>query len=516
MPVLVEAKIKKLTFPGYEQSVLQDIDLTIEQGEFVVISGPVAAGKTTLCHCLTGAVPHFFPASLEGQVCVDGVQLAHIPLPQVAGTVGYMMQDPQNQLFSTTVGEDVAFGPCNLGLPRPTVVEQVKAAMEFTGLQGFDERSTDSLSGGEAQRAVLAGVLAMNPRLLVLDQPTAELDPAGRQDIWTRLGTLNRTEKTTIIVVADRPRELTPYGTRYISMDGGRIVRDSPVPPEELPVEGNLKLRSRPARDKAVALMDEDSLVASLEDCTYIYPNGQTGCRNVSLQVHRGEVLALMGLNGSGKSTVAKHFNALVRPTSGTVRFMGRDTRKADLGTLRRNVGFLFQNPDLQIFAGTVEEEVAFGLKVQKLPAVQIRERVEQVLQDTGLISLRAVHPHRLSRGQRLLLALASILAVEPELVVADEPTAGLDQWQAAWIMKVLSRVAASGGAVLLVTHDLKLASCYAHRVVAMNSQQVRLDIPVARLDNHLEALKGYGLDFQNLQPDFRKPNLEYKIGSVG
>ncbi len=497
MPPLVEALIEKLIFPGCDKPVLQDIDLTVEQGEFVVITGPVGAGKTILCHCLTGAVPHFFSASLEGYVKICGTPLNQTPLPQMAGVVGYMMQEPQNQLFSTNVGEDVAFGPCNLGISRQSVVERVKAAMDFTGLQGFEERSTDSLSGGEAQRAVLAGVLALLPKLLVLDQPAAELDPAGRQDIWTRLGSRNRIEKITIVVVADRPEELASYATRYISMDDGRIVSDSTLPPDELSIERNKSTRSQPTLVKAIALAGEENVIASLDDCTFIYPNGEVGCRNISLQVRRGEMLALMGLNGSGKSTVAKHFNALIRPSTGIVRFLGNDIRNADLGLLRRNVGFLFQNPDYQIFAGTVEEEVAFGLKLRKLPEDQVEKRVEEVLKDTGLISFSKVHPHRLSRGQRQLLALSSILAVEPELVVADEPTAGLDQWQAAWIMELLSRVALGGGAVLLVTHDLKLAARYAHRVVAMNRQKIHLDLQTSKLANHLEALKRIGLDFR-------------------
>ncbi|PKM81150.1 MAG: ABC transporter [Firmicutes bacterium HGW-Firmicutes-14] len=490
MEPFVEVFLKKVAFPGDEKPALSGIELRIEKGEFIVITGPAASGKSVLCHCLTGAVPHFYPAFQDGFVRIGDTVLSELSLPRIAGKVGYMMQDPQNQLFSTTVGEDVAFGPGNMGLPRREVRKRVREALEFVGLSGFENRLPETLSGGEAQRVVLAGVFSLKPEFLVLDQPAAELDPAGRKDIYDRLGELSRSGKSTIIMVSERPEELVQHANRYLVMEEGRIVRDSSSPPVQGPYPGI------PAIFRKKQTVEPGQEAASLENCTYTYPDGRAGCLDTDLRLFRGQMVALMGLNGSGKTTVAKHFNGLLRPASGTVRVLGREISDIDLHILCRKVGFLFQNPDFQIFAGTVEEEAAFGLKIQRLPPEQITDRVEDVLKGAGLLQMRKVHPHRLSRGQRQMLALASVLAAEPEIVIADEPTAGLNYSQTCQIMDNLARLADEGKAVLLVTHDVMLTACYAHRLVAMHRHRVQLDLPVSQLPVYTTELQKIGLDF--------------------
>lgn len=522
MPLLLKALINRLVFPGQESPALTDINLTIGQGEFIVITGSVASGKSALCHCLTGAVPHFFPAHLEGEVRVDGRNLREMTLPRIAGLVGYMMQDPQNQIFSVTVGEDIAFGPGNLGLPRQEVRDRVTGALDFVGLKGFQDRAPETLSGGEAQRAVLAGVLALQPRLLVLDQPAAELDPAGRKDIYSRLGALIQTGQSSIIMVTEHPEELEQYATRYLVMDKGKIMVSAPVlpgihhamPPNvhhsvpshvQQPVAPHIR-QTLPRYGQGAQSGDssrKDEAVA-LEKCTYIYPDGQVGCRDVSLTLCRGELVALAGLNGSGKTTVARHFNGLVRPAPGWVRVFGRDLQEWGLKAVREKVGFLFQNPDYQIFAGSVREEVEFGLKIRKLPSEEIKRRVARVLEITGLTPCVDIHPHRLSRGQRQLLALASILACEPEIIVADEPTAGLNRSMAAAIAGHLKKMADTGCAVLVVTHDLELAAGYANRVVAMHKGEIRYDLPGGEISANLAGLREIGLDFGPVLPNGR------------
>ncbi len=489
---LVDAFIKSLIFAGQSMPALSGIELVIETGEFVVISGPVASGKTALCHCLTGAVPHFFPAALQGRVEIDGIDLAEAALTQIAGTVGYMVQDPQNQLFSATVSEDIAFGPGNMCLERKEVRNRVDEALDFVGLRGFEDRTPETLSGGEAQRAVLAGVIAMKPRLLVLDQPAAEMDPPGRRDIYKRMAMLSRTGNCSIVLVTDHPEELRDYGTRFIFMQDGSIVSDSTFPPE-LPVA---------AADRELLGIRRCSVsgevAASLEKCSFFYNGTQEGCREVSLELRMGEMAALVGLNGSGKTTLAKHFNGLVAPQQGVVRVLGRELNKTSVWDIRREVGFLFQNPDYQIFANSVEEEAAFALKIRKIPPDRIMERVHHVLRVTGLSEYRTWHPQRLSRGQRQLLALASVLAPEPGIIIADEPTSGLNRGSAEHIMQLLSQLAGEGRAVLLVTHDLGLAARYASRIVGMFRHRICIDTPVEQLDAHLDGFRSIGLDFAN------------------
>lgn len=227
-----------------------------------------------------------------------------------------------------------------------------------------------------------------------------------------------------------------------------------------------------------------------LENCTYHYPNGQEGCKEVNLKLYKGELTALLGKNGSGKTTVAKHLNGLLLPQQGAVSVAGQLLTKKTLGQTRKKVGFLFQNPDYQIFAGTVEAEVAFGLKTAPLTAEQINNRVTEALTLTGLLSLKNQHPQRLSRGQRQLLALASLLAQQSEIIVADEPTTGLNEEMAAKVMELLAQLTAQGKTVLLVTHDLELAAAYAHRLVIMNRQKIVLDIPADQIASYLPELE--------------------------
>lgn len=489
---LVQASIKRVVFPGCDNPAISDIDLVIEPGEFIVITGPVASGKSVLCHCLIGAVPHFFPAKMEGQVKVNGQDLNEISLPQIAGTVGYMMQDPQSQLFSVSVEEDVAFGPGNLGLSREEIKRRTAESIEFVGLTGFGHRSPENLSGGEAQKAVLAGVLSLEPPVLVLDQPTAEMDAAGRKDIFSRLGQLCREKRTTIILVTDQLAELAPYATRYLALEGGKIVSDSPILPTAS-VQTKL-LQGGWGEAKVSSARGEE--IARLQDCTYTYPGGQLGCQEINLSLHQGELVALLGVNGSGKTTVARHFNGLAKPEKGSLHIHGRELAGKNHLALRQKVGFLFQNPDNQIFANTVEEEVGFALKIRKVPQQEIRVKVEQVLSLTGLLPLRDLHPHRLSRGQRQLLALASVLVGDPPIIIADEPTAGLNSDAAMTVIENLVKLAGEGRTVLWVTHDLRLAARYAHRLVAMHKQRVKLDIPVEELFVHQEELVRMGLDF--------------------
>lgn len=502
LPALVEADIRKLYYPGNVNPVLENVHLAIEAGEFVVITGAVASGKSSLCHCLTGAVPHFFSAHLEGQVNIAGKALHDLSLPHIAGLVGYMMQDPQNQIFSVSVQEDVAFGPGNLGLPRHEVLDRVNEALEFVGLQGFGERSPETLSGGEAQRAVLAGVLALKPQLLVLDQPAAELDPSGKKEIYSRLGTLNRDAKTTVIIVTSHPREVAQYATRYLVMSDGRIVEECLTLPQQFRGYDTFQKRSGRRGQVLPPVRSPVKETVVFENSTYIYPDGQLGCREINLELHQGEMVALLGLNGSGKTTLARHINALVRPTKGSIRVLSRDLQETQPEVIRQKVGFLFQNPDYQIFAGSVGEEAGFSLKIRKVPLPETKKRVAEVLEAVGLLPYIDIHPHRLSRGQRQLLALASILVSDPDIVIADEPTAGLDRSISIRIMNLLSDLASRGKTVLLVTHDLELAATYANRLVAMHEHRIVSDLYTFELPDYLEKLSTIGLDFGFTQPD--------------
>jgi len=506
METIARIKIDKLVFPQAEKPALKNIDFEIKQGDFIVITGGVASGKSILLHAITGAIPHYHNAELTGSVTIMGQDIQAMPLNRMSDYVGYMMQEPQNQMISLEVYEDVAFGLANLEIPLPQIDQTVKTTLEFVGLSGYESRQTASLSGGEAQRVVLAGVLAVKAPLLILDQPTAELDAQGRYELYKRLGQLNRTQKLTLVLVMDRIEEVLNYANRVFYMKDGEILKQ--CSPEDYYKE-QIEHRLGRLNDNTSSNDDHSkakSMIAEMTDVSYQYKNQLLGCEDIHLKLYQGDFLALVGLNGSGKSTLAKLLIGLLKPTKGEIKVFNQTLKKENLTKIRTQVGFLFQNPDYQIFASTVQEEVGFSLKLRGEPTEVIEQAVVECLTFVGLLEYKKLHPHRLSRGQRQLLALASILVSDPEFIIADEPTSGLDETQGYMIMDKLFELSKKGKTILLITHDLNMAKAYSNRLVALHNHRLQLDIATRDLAQHLATLQAMGLNFQN-HMSFREVN---------
>ncbi len=524
MDLALEASIEEFSYPRGTDPAIRDIDLSVRRQEFVAVAGPAGSGKTTLCHCLTGVIPHFVTGSYRGSVRVMGQNLSKMRLPEIAPLVGFVQQRPENQLFSMTVEEDVAFGPENLCLQPDEIRGRIDEGLTSVGMNGFASRSPDSLSGGEAQRAVLGSVLAMGPDLLILDQPAAELDPVGRKMVYSTLCRLNREAGKTIVLVEDRLDDVLPFLTRVVLMFDGRIVRDEPprqffssdapssygvrVPdilkshhPSEnghreqrrlLPdgsekrdgsadgpdPNGFLPPAGREIRSQEPRLKPLGSHILEVRDLRYRYPrSGRWAVQGVSFGFGRGEFAALIGGNGAGKTTVAKQLAGLLRPTEGMVMVDGQDISREPLARLSGTVGYLFQDPDYQIVCNSVFDEAGFGLKVKKLPSDRIAELVHAHLLKVGLSHLADRHPYSLSRGQRQRLALASILIREPRVLVVDEPTTALDYRETIQMMEILAEFRQKGGTVIMVTHDLEMVLRYTRRSVVMADGEVVLDV---------------------------------------
>ncbi|MCR6545575.1 ABC transporter ATP-binding protein [Dehalobacterium formicoaceticum] len=502
METIAQIKIEKLFFPQTANTALKNIDFKINKGDFIVITGGVASGKSVLLHTITGAIPHYHQGELEGKVTLMGQDIKDVSLNQMSRYVGYMMQEPQNQLISLDVYDDVSFGLGNMELPMEQIDEIVKDTLEFVGLRGFENRQTASLSGGQAQRVVLAGVLALRAPMLILDQPTAELDPRGRYELYQRLGHLNKTRDLTIVLVMDRIEEVITYANRVFYMEEGEIVRE--YFPEEYLKERNEELKKRfqnksVVRGKNHQHRQEKEVVVNIKNASYRYPNNYTGCEDVNLKIYQGDFLAVIGLNGSGKSTLAKMIVGLLLPTKGTIDVFHESLIKENLNKIRSRIGFLFQNPDYQIFASSLREEVGFSLKLRGEKKEVMDRKIDESLEFVGLLKYKDLHPQRLSRGQRQLLALASVLVSDPELIIADEPTSGLDENQGYMIMDKLADLSRLGKTVLLITHDLTMAQNYSNRIVAMYNHRLQLDISTSKLKEHLKPLIDIDLDFGNI-----------------
>jgi energy-coupling factor transport system ATP-binding protein len=441
------------------------------------------------------------------------------------------------------VEDELAFGPENLGVPTGEIEERVTWGLEAVGLTGYRDRSPLNLSGGEKQRVAIAAMLAMRPQVLALDEPTANLDPAGKAAIFNLLARMARERQITIVLATQELERVARYVQRVVVLHEGVIALDdtpaaifaqAPLLREwgigapqlaELAslltqqtgrpygflhmgeayahLRGELRTLNEPGR---AAVDQPDAIPATqipasrtpepvlqpqlaLEQVSFTYPDGTPALRDVSLAVAAGEFVALLGANGSGKTTLAKHLNGLLKPTGGCARVNGRDTRPLRVAELARTVGYVFQNPDHQIFAATVEEEIAFGLRLQGLSQAEVAERVNWALAAFALTPYRDLPPALLGWGQRRQVAVAAVLATRPQALVLDEPTGGLDARSRDALMAAVTTFNRSGGTVILITHNMRLVAEYASRAVAMAGGQVVFDAAPCALFKRREIL---------------------------
>ncbi len=526
---IVEIAGLTYAYRGHEdQPVLHGVDLTIRRGEFLVVAGRTGSGKSTLCYALNGLVPHSFGGKMDGTVHICGLNTRDATIPDLARKVGMVLQSAESQIVGLTVEEDVEFGLENIGLPPTEIKARAREALEAVRLSEYTHRSPWTLSGGQKQREAIAAALAFRPELLVLDNPTAELDPLGKQEVLETIARLNREHGITIVIVDQELHEVIPYASRLALLDQGRIallgapaevldqaeaVRaigvklpdvtevayqlrkagrwDSALP---ISVEGAQEqirtLRPTPLSFAPSSPNGDGEPLIQAEDLRFAYPGGPEVLKGITLTVRRGEFVALMGPNGAGKTTLAKHFNGLLKPTSGWVLVHGLDTRERTVAQSATRVGYVFQNPDHQIFSPTVAEELAFGPQNLDWPKTKIDESVRHTLADLGLSGQGKAEPFFMGLAERKLIAIGSVLIMGPELLVLDEPATGADYGVALRIMRYVSQLHQRGLTVVIITHDVSLAANYADRLLVMRDGRMALDGPPRALFREPEALR--------------------------
>ncbi|MGB2884655.1 MAG: energy-coupling factor transporter ATPase [Dehalococcoidia bacterium] len=510
-------KIRDLTFYYGDASrpALQDVNLDIEDGEFVLVTGPSGCGKTSLCRCLNGLIPHFYGGEIAGGLEVQGLDVMRHTTRELATRVGMVFQDPENQLVSMDVQREVAFGLENLAFPRDVMAKRVEEALDTLGISGLRHRQVHELSGGEKQKVVISSVLALHPDILVLDEPTSELDPKGAEDVLSIVRRLNDELGITVILVEHRLDRVVHLVDRMIVMDEGKIIADgnpravlsngditsigAGVPPivrivqrlrdngvnvDDIPLtvkEGRAMLKdifmgARGSTLSHTESADNGRPVIEIDKLWHAYPEGITALKNVSLRICEGEFVAVMGRNASGKTTLVKHINGLLKPTKGKVIVNGIDTRKATIAEMSRKVGFIFQNPNDHIFADTVEEEIAFILKNLGFDSGEIAARIDEMLEMFALKEFRKQYPRSLSGGERQRVAMASVLVARPRVLILDEPTRGKDYRLKSELMRFLNGYREKGNTVVLVTHDVETVAEHADRVVLLSEGGVVVD----------------------------------------
>ncbi len=488
------------TYPRAAQPAVDSVSFEVGEGEFVLLTGPSGCGKSTLASLVKGLIRE----GVTGSILVDGEAAAALAVPELAQRVGMVFQNPDLQFFGATVLEDVAFGPENLGMPRDEIRARAGEALAAAGCDHLAGRAIASLSGGERQRVAIAGALAMRPRLLVLDEPTSDLDPGGRREVLEALAAL-RERGVTVLLIEHNLEDAAEYADRFLVMDAGRLILDDtpagalPDPARRLAAIGVCPpQRYVLARSLGLDDASDGALLGTLEGRTPCPPpargcgegsagplaiafehvtterDGRRVLDDVSFRVGRGEFVAIVGPNGAGKSTLAAHLIGFLRPTRGRVLVGDRDAAEESVPALARRTGYLFQNPDHQLFMDTVAREIGFGLANYGI--TNAGERVARAMEQHGLSTFAGRPPQSLSRGQRQRVAVASILTMEPDVLILDEPTTGQDRGHLRALMEEMAGLHRAGRTVLLITHDLGLVAAYADRVLVMKGGRLVFD----------------------------------------
>lgn len=474
---MILASSLSYTYPLATTPALQEITLSISAGELVLITGPTAAGKTTLCHALAGILHHEFGGVITGHLSFHGRPVSeYLGMRDLNQHISMVFDDADAQLIFTSVEEEIASGletRISSSVERKKRIDEVLELCEITHLR---ERPPYALSGGQKQRVAIAAALAMDTEVIILDEPTSELDVNATAKIITILERL-RSEGKTIIIVDHSLEGYRGVADRVFELKCGKIHRQGTFNELFPKQQGTMK-----------ALYDDPDLIAysppecepviSISDLFHRY--GEVPALNgVSVKIYPGEFVALLGENGSGKTTLVKHLNGLLRPDSGVVRVMGLDAATEEIMTLVRHTGLVFQNPDTMLFADSVQEEIRFGL--DNIHASEPDERIREVLEMVHLTGQEQTYPRHLSRGERQRLAVSCILAMRPEIIVLDEPTTGLDEAESDRMMHLMESLQKQGHTIIMVTHNMRIAGEYADRIIAMENGKITGDYATTR-----------------------------------
>lgn len=525
----IEFRGVSFRYEGSQSFALQDIDFRVSPGEIILISGPAGSGKTTLCSCINGLIPHYHEGELSGEVLVRGYNTRRARIGGLSSLVGLVFQDPESQLVTASVGDEVAFGPENLGVAREEINQRVAAALEATRLKGYEERDPHSLSGGEQQACVIASIYAMHPEIYVMDEPMANLDPVGRAQVLQLVVDVAKQRGKTLIVVEHALEEVLPLVDRVVLLHRGRIVRDGPV--TEVMQAGDLAgVFTRPAIVRLAeragitdSILKPEAFYAALQSryvlgtlpwkegaptppnpaapaieikgLSYSYDGRQAALDGVDLRVGEGELVAILGRNGSGKTTLVRHVIGLLQPRSGRVTVLGKDVSNTPTHELAQDVGFCFQNPNHQIVSFTVRDEMAFGLKAHNIDPAEHDGRIREGLATVGMLDSLGAEVFDLGKGQKQRLALASVLTLRPRILIIDEPTTGQDPQMALEIFEIIQRLNQAGTTILIITHKVDYAAAYAQRVVVMGYGRVTFDGSFHALLGDLELMRANSLD---------------------
>ena len=513
---IISFKNFSFQYRAQKKPTLQDINLDIYPGERVLIAGPSGSGKSTLAACINGLNPFSNPGECSGTLTVDGVDAPHSSIFELAGHVGTVLQDPDGQFIGLTVGEDIAFSLENNCTPQPEMKEIVQHAAELVGIENHLGFAPHELSGGQKQRVSLAGVMVDDVKILLFDEPLANLDPATGKQAIELIDTIQQKTDTTVLIIEHRLEDVLWRNVdRIVLINEGRILAD--LCPDEL-LSGSLLAENgireplyvtamryagiavtpekHPAHIHSVVLDEADTArlhswfqaeplpapkpapepLLEVKDLCFGYNKGQHTLQNVSFSIGKGEMVSIVGRNGAGKSTLSKLICGFETQDSGEIYLNGKDLKDENIRRRAKHIGYVMQNPNQMISKTMIYDEVAMALQGSGMTDEQVREKVEDTLKVCGLYPFRNWPVSALSFGQKKRVTIASVLVQDPELILLDEPTAGQDFRHYTDIMEFLQGLNARGVTVVMITHDMHLMLEYTPRALVFCEGQLIAD----------------------------------------
>ena len=501
---------------------LFDINLSIRRGEKVLIAGPSGCGKSTLAHCINGLIPFSYKGEMTGSLTVLGRETRELGIFGISRHVGTVLQDPDGQFIGLTVAEDIAFALENDCVEDPALHRRVLRAAELVDVQDHLGHAPNELSGGQKQRVSLAGVMVDDVDILLFDEPLANLDPATGKTAMELIDRIQRQTGAAVIIIEHRLEDVLHRDVdRIVLMGAGRILAD--LPPDELlcgswlrdsgirePLYltalryAGVELRAgmAPHSIRSIRLSEEEKakvrawfsaaaekappperpVLLEAEKLRFSYDNGHEAIRDVSARIHRGELMAIVGRNGAGKSTFSKLVCGFETQQSGSLRFGGEDLAALSIKERADRIGYVMQNPNQMLSKVMIFDEVALGLRTRGVPEEEIRPRVEETLKICGLWPFRSWPVSALSFGQKKRVTIAAILVLRPDMIILDEPTAGQDYRHYTEIMEFLRSLREQGITVAMITHDMHLMLEYAERALVFSGGRILADADCASI----------------------------------
>lgn len=513
---IIEFRDFSFQYNAQMEPTLYDIDLTIHKGEKVLIAGPSGCGKSTLVNCINGLIPFSYKGEIKGSLKINGVESSSQSISRISNTVGTVLQDSDAQFIGMTVLEDIAFALENECVVKEEMVERVRRAAEIVDISDHLGYAPTDLSGGQKQRTGIAGILVDDVEVMLFDEPLANLDPATGKTAMELIDDVAVKTGATVIVVEHRIEDVLHIEMdRIILMENGRITFDGTpdaLLSSRLLIEGGIReplyitalkyagieiTEDRlPHSIRSIILTDEDKArvrawhestptvrpapktdtILDIKNLEFAYEDRPPTLKGVDLEVHRGELMSIVGRNGAGKSTLAKAVCRFEKNCTGSMTLMGEDLMKLSIKECADRVGYVMQNPNQMISKTMIFDEIALGLKLRGVEEEAIREKVESVMKICGLYEFRNWPISALSYGQKKRVTIASILALDPDIIILDEPTAGQDFRHYTDIMEFLKDINSRGITIIMITHDMHLMLEYAERALVFTDGRIIAD----------------------------------------